>query len=84
MTYFVDYQDFKVYVGDVVMFREEFDIPGMSDKSYVVVGLPNYADMVEMTEITDLDYDETTCRSTFRIVNENDVISVEPWKLGAI
>jgi len=82
-VYITDNDDWKVYVGTIVGFREEYDMSVMSAKSYIVIGLPNLGDMVEMSEVRYL-YDESDMTDKWVVVNPNDVISVEPWKISAI
>lgn len=81
---FTDYNGYLVDVGTVVGFTEYFEeyemsvMNGQSDLSYVVLALPDLGNMVEMSpcllgeegDITD-------------ILTEK-VISVEPWRIGAI
>lgn len=80
---FVDNLGFTVDVGTIVGFQEMFDPSDNPEKSYIIVGLPNLGDMVEMTEVRYM-YDETDMSDKWVKVNPNDVISVEPWKIGAI
>jgi hypothetical protein len=72
-TTFIDLDGFVVRVGTVVGFTEESETPETAGKSYLVVALPNLADMVDMCESTD-EGD----------ILDKTVISVEPWKIGAI
>jgi hypothetical protein len=71
---FQDDNGYTVDVGTVVGYREMFSV---SDLSYVVVGLPNLGDMVEMREC---DLDESGNPTNVA----EWVITVEPWKIGAI
>ena len=81
-VHYTDSLGYEVYVGNVVGFNEEF--AEMGEKSYVVVDLPNYADMVDMVEITDISYNVTTKEEKYTVVVPVQVISVKPYKVGAI
>lgn len=74
---YTDSNGFLVDVGVVVSYDENFVTPGMPDLSYVVVSLPNMGDMVEMSQC---DMDESGNPVNVR----EEVISVQPWKVGAI
>lgn len=77
MGAYTDNLGFLVDVGTVVGYREEFDNLDMSDKAYIVRGLPDYGNMVEMSEC---ELDE----SGNPVNVDETVITVEPWKIGAI
>jgi hypothetical protein len=84
---YTDSLGYKVNVGTVVGWNENFcDGTEKDGKSYVVRNLLNCADMVEMQEIPDTEdltdwYDESA-NTTKEL--DTPLISVEPWKIGAI
>jgi hypothetical protein len=85
--FYLDSNGFKVSVGTVVGWDEMFcDGTEKDTKSYVVRNLPNYADMVEMQEIPDTedlsDWSDESANGTKEL--DTPVISVEPYKVGAI
>jgi len=80
----LDYDETLV-VGSVVGYTEGW-AKFINDYGvcYVVVGLPDLGNMVEMTEITDLSYDDVTETCNYQIIDAKVVLSVEPWKIGLI
>lgn len=80
---FQDNNGFIVDVGTIVGFEEMFDNSDNPEKSYIVVDLPNLGDMVVMSEVRYM-YDESDMSDKWVVINPNDQISVEPWKIGAI
>jgi len=76
--YYLDKDDFRVQIGTVVGYEENFLTPDNEDKYYVVVRLPNLGNTVIMSECLINDNGEAT-----DILREA-TIEVEPWKIGAI
>lgn len=72
--------DYVVKIGVIVSFREEYDNSDNYGKVYFVVNMPDYGNMVELSEITDMSGEWTTWRANPDI----PVISVEPWKIMLI
>jgi hypothetical protein len=70
--------DFRVEIGTVVSFREEFDDPDMPGKTYVIRRMPNLGDTLILSECLIDDNGAVT-----DILRES-TIEVEPWKIGAI
>jgi hypothetical protein len=77
-TYYLDEDDFRVEIGTVVSFREEFDDPDMPGKTYVIRRMPNLGDTLILSECLIDDNGAVT-----DILRES-TIEVEPWKIGAI
>lgn len=75
---YVDEDGFRVHVGSVVQYAEGYDNPGNSDKYYYIRRMPNFADMIEMSECK---IDENG-----KIIDKTDnlVITVAPYQIGAI
>lgn len=72
--------DFIVNVGVIVSFTELTETPETAGKVYFVVNMPDYGNMVELAEITDMSGEWQTWKANPDI----PVISVEPWKIGLI
>jgi hypothetical protein len=87
IMYYEDSLGYRVNVGTVVGWDENFcDGTEKDGKSYVVRNLPNFADMVEMQEIPETedltDWSDESVNTTKKL--DTPVISVEPYKVGAI
>lgn len=78
ITYYLDKDDFRVEIGTVVAYEENFLTSDNKDKLYVVRRLPNYGNTVIMCECTIDDKGRVS-----DIVDLRE-IEVEPWKIGAI
>lgn len=80
---FEDDLGYLIDVGTQVGFKEVFCNWCERDKecpSYIVLDLPHYGHMVEMTEIRFLSGDW----SNYEIIDPKRTLLVEPWKIGAI
>lgn len=78
VLYYLDEDGYKVEIGAIVGYQENFQNPDNVDKLYIVRRLPNYANTVIMSEC--LVDDE--CH--FVSITDARLIEVEPWKIGAI
>lgn len=78
IQFYLDEDDFKVEIGQVVMFREEWAGTYDTDKYYTILEMPNLANTVILAECLIGDNGEIT-----DILRESP-IEVEPWKIGAI
>jgi len=72
--------DFIVHVGVCVSYTENYETQEMGDKVYMVVNMPDSANMVEMREITDMSGQWPTWKAN----PDMPLISVEPWKIGLV
>ena len=77
-TYYRDKDDYKVEIGAIVGYEEEFLTSDNRDKLYVVCELPNMANTVIMRECL---MDDNGCVAG---IVDTRPIEVEPWKIGAI
>lgn len=80
---FTDKMGYRVDVGTIVGFEEVWCTGCEKDiqcPSYIVVDLPNYGNMVVMTQIRWNSEDS----DDWSIIDPNQAITVEPWKIGAI
>lgn len=79
IQYYLDEDGYKVEIGTLVGFREEFHTKGNYDKVFTVRKLPNYGDTVimDMTHIVDQ-------AGEMWEISGTTGIEVEPWKIGAI
>jgi hypothetical protein len=70
-----------VEIGVMVGFLEEFTNPDADTwcKSYIVLDLPNLGDMVEITQIEFLNES-----GNYTVIDPNQTLLVEPWKIGLI
>lgn len=78
VLYYLDEDGYKVEIGAIVGYEEEFHTPDNQDKLYVVRRLPNYANTVIMSECH---MDDNGCVAG---IADARLIEVEPWKIGAI
>lgn len=88
MTFYsyVDTDGDRIEPGVMVGYREEWAKEDEPDKwcaSYIVVDLPNYGHMVEMTRI-EFFRPYVDGESNYTVTDPNHIVSVEPWKIGAI
>lgn len=77
-TYYLDKDGYKVEIGAIVGYEEEFHTLDNMDKLYIVCSLPNLANTVIMREC--LVDDEWLMAG----ITDTRPIEVEPWKIGAI
>lgn len=80
---YYDEDGYKVQIGTVVAFNENFATPDNEDKTYKILEMPNCADTLIIREITDYSYDSDTGDETYVEVPNSD-IEVKPYQVGAI
>jgi len=85
---YLDEDGFKVEIGTIMGMNEHFcPCRGNGCESgcslYMVVRLPDRANMVELVEVLPT-WDEDGIITQMRTVEPIQVISLEPWKVGAI
>lgn len=78
-TYYLDQDGYKVEIGAIVGYEENFLTPDNTDKWYVVCELPNMANTVIMRECL-VDGETWQCGG----ITDTRPIEVEPWKIGAV
>jgi hypothetical protein len=81
MQTYTDSSGFTVEVGTIVGWAEEYDFTDIGGKSYLVVKID---DLVHMTEVTDLSYNETTQGVNYHIIDQNVVLAVYKEMVSAI